>query len=171
MLKEISHYWQRVLQGTAHWVSYKKQYYAGNLLTEGAIVAEIAQLIATFLPDNEKFECEKMYQELDVFIEDQTRIDIVIGKWKKVDGKKVLINNHIHSAIELKRYENNWDFIQNDFEKLWRLKRKLKNIRLFVVLVGQGKLPKKLFSDSFNIKRNNIVVSLNTLNSEYCKIK
>jgi len=52
-MKEVPHYWQRVLQGLAHWISYKKQYYSGRLLTEGAITAEVSQLIAAHLDDTD----------------------------------------------------------------------------------------------------------------------
>jgi len=97
-----------------------------------------------------------LYKELDPAIKDNTRADIIIGTLKKVGKKTERINKYIHSVIELKRYENSKQLIQNDFEKLWELRKKLPQLRLFEILVGQGKLPDKLFSESYNINRNSI---------------
>jgi hypothetical protein len=151
----VPHYWKKVLQGVSHWISYKQQYYAGHMLTEGAIVSEVAQLLNAKLPDSERFQCERMYKDFLVDKTGQTRLDLVIGK-KKTPHKDLIAKEDLLVAVEVKRYESDWKLIQSDIEKLYRLKSEHKNARLFLIVFGQGRLPKKLFTDSHFLKSRNL---------------
>lgn len=151
----VPHYWNEVLQGVAHWISYKQQYYSGNLLTEGAIVSEIAQLLNAKLPDSERFQCERMCKDFLAGKTGQTRFDLVIGN-NKTPREELIAKEDLLVAVEVKRYESDWKLIQSDIEKLYALKAVHKNVRLFLVVFGQGALPKKLFNDSHFLKRRNM---------------
>ena len=52
-----------VLQGVAHWIGYKKQFYSGHLINEGAIVSEATGIMSAYMDSNQKIDCEKQYSE------------------------------------------------------------------------------------------------------------
>jgi hypothetical protein len=152
-MKAIPDHWSYVLQGVAHWIAYKKEYYFGHLLTEGAIVSEITQFLAAKLKGSQIVCCEVMYNKLDTSIVDSTRADIVI-----YSHKDTLTSENVLEVIEVKRLEKNHEFnkVIEDFEKLARLKNSCANARLFQVVVGQKKLIKTLLNKNHNLYRSNI---------------
>lgn len=166
----IPKYWNEILQGLSYWIAYKKQYFKDHLLTEGAIVAELTQLLSAKIESNMRIECERMYKEINPQIIDQSRVDILIGKKtndKYKNGKiKKLMPNELLEIIEVKRYEGDWKKVEVDFEKLFKLKKNLPNTRLFQIVVGQEKLPDKIFNSKHNLMRRSIYngnVELKTL--------
>ena len=147
-------HWSATLQAMAHWVAYKKQYFNGHLLLEGAIIAELTQLLSAKLDFPLRLKCEMMYREIFDQITDQTRTDLVIGK---NENDKFIIKE----VIEVKRYEvnkkvDNFDKIQEDMEKLYLLSKIANCPRLFLVVIGQHKLPSKLFGELKGMKRSNV---------------
>ncbi len=152
-MKELPSHWSYVLQGVAHWVAYKKEYYFGHLLTEGAIVSEITQFLAAKLKGSQIVCCEEMYKSLDPSIKDQTRADIVIYA-----DKNGLTARDVLEVIEVKRLEKDHEFgkVIEDFEKLARLKKACSNARLFQVVIGQKKLIKTWLNANHNLYRSNV---------------
>lgn len=155
-MKQVPQYWSPVLQALAHWIAYKKQYYHGHLLSEGAIVAELTQLLSAKIDTNFKIQCERMYKDFVRSLNDQTRVDIVIGDKLKVTTKGKLKVDGLTDIIEVKRYEGQFSKIEDDFEKLAVLKDACSEARLFQVIVGQHILPDKLFTDNHNVKTGNV---------------
>lgn len=136
------------LQGLAYWLAYKKQFYNGYTLSEGAIVGELAQGINSNIDKEEEvLECERMYKELSPSIEGQTRLDLAIGNISEGTKGKTLKVNTLKFAIEVKRYENGWNLILEDLKKLKELNIRNKDIRCFLIVASQDHRPEKLVSD------------------------
>lgn len=162
-MKDVPIHWHSVLQALAHWVAYKKEYFYGHLLPEGAIVAELTQLIAANINEGQRLECERMYKDFDSSINGQARADIVIGskpvrteEEKKSHVKKMMSLDDLAEVVEVKRYEGNFIKTQEDFEKLAQLKVNNPGLRLFQVVVGQRSLPVKLFTKAHSLHRKNL---------------
>jgi len=169
-MNDVPAHWGNVLQALAHWVAYKKEYFHGHLLPEGAIVAELTQLLSAKIDVKQKLECERMYKEFDSSIKTTIRADIVIGdKPAKLKDMQGGVQKHIHleqltEVIEVKRYEGRWDKTLADFKKLARLKGIKSDLRLFQVIVAQQRLPEKLFNKKYRIFTKNICPETDGLN-------
>ncbi len=136
------------LQGLAYWLAYKKQFYNGYTLSEGAIVGELAQGINSNIDkQNEVLECERMYKELSPSIKGQTRLDLAIGDISEGKRGKTLKVTTLKFALEVKRYENGWNLILEDLEKLKELHRQNEAIKCFLIVASQDCRPDKLVSD------------------------
>lgn len=58
-------YWaEDVLQGIAFWIGHRRTYYRYHPLTEGAITAELCNLLNAKLRNGEQLTCEVMYRKL-----------------------------------------------------------------------------------------------------------
>ncbi|WP_149304913.1 hypothetical protein [Pareuzebyella sediminis] len=136
------------LQGLAYWLAYKKEFYNDYKLSEGAIVGELAQGINSNIDNhNEVLECERMYKELSPCIKGQTRLDLAIGRKSKGTRGKSLNIETLKYALEVKRYENGWNLILEDLNKLKELHSQNKLIRCFLIVASQNYRPVKLVSD------------------------
>lgn len=149
-LSDLPDWMEPTLQGLAFWLAYKKQFYNGYTLSEGAIVGELAQGINASIDGTTMvLECERMYKELADDLDGQTRLDLAVGhksQGKKEKKSKTLDATKLVYAIEVKRYENGWSQILSDIEKLGDLKKKNKDIRCFLIVVSQDLKPEKLVS-------------------------
>jgi hypothetical protein len=157
-MNDLPNHWAPALQALAYWIAYKQQYYSNSLLPEGAIVAELTQLLSSNIENGLRVECEKMYKELDDTILDGGRADIIIGKKGKLKDKKgsKITKDDIREVVEVKRYEGSFDRLVKDMEKLNALNITWVDVRKYLVVVGQKKLPEKIFTVKYNVKRNNI---------------
>lgn len=161
-MKDVPKHWNSVLQALTYWIAYKQQYYRHHLLTEGAIVGELTQLIWSNIDSSMKLECESLYKQFDTSIPDSKLCDLVIGKGTirnttKISGKYPKLNSEeILEAIEVKRYEGSFERITADFEKIYELRKGNPQARLFTVIVGQKELPYRVFTDSYNVKKSNV---------------
>src|SRR4030042_2856517 len=157
-MNQIPNHWAPALQALAYWIAYKQQYYSNSLLPEGAIVAELTQLLSSNIDNTLRVECEKMYKEIDSTIEDGGRADIIIGAKGNLKDKKgsKISKETIHEVIEVKRYEGSFNRLVKDMEKLSALNIDGNEGRKYLVVVGQKKLPGKIFNDKHNVKRKNI---------------
>jgi hypothetical protein len=157
----VEQYWGAALQGLAYWIAYKQQYFDGHLLPEGAIVAELAQLLAVHIPDTKKVECERLYKDREFLVDTNIRADIVISdKPEKNEDYHELIQkipgSYWKEIVEVKRYEQTFKNIEKDSEKLIKLYSDSQDHHLYQVVVGQGKLPDELFTGDFNLRTRNI---------------
>lgn len=144
-MKDIGNHWGKVLQAVAHWIAYKKQYFDGHLLVEGAIVGELSQLLSAKLKNGLALKLEMHYSDIDSAITDGSRCDIAIGKFVKGIFQ-------VEEVVEVKRFEvdkkaNNIGGIEEDFIKLNRLNNTNPRPRLIQVVVGQRTLPKEYFGN------------------------
>lgn len=157
-MNELANHWGPSLQALAYWIAYKQQYYANSLLPEGAIVAELTQLLSSNIDNSMRVECEKMYKEIDNTITHGERVDIIIGTKGTLADKKgsKISKENIHEVIEVKRYEGAYKRMIKDMEKLSALNIEGTDGRKYLVVVGQKKLPDKIFNNTQNVKRTNI---------------
>jgi hypothetical protein len=126
-----------VLQGVAHWIGYKKQFYSGHLINEGAIVSEATGIMSAYMDSNQKMDCEKQYSEISSKINGGERADIV----RCTDGK-------IDFVVEVKRFEAGRKLIELDLFKLSKIKQNNKEIRCCLLLVSQTKAPFPFINDN-----------------------
>lgn len=131
ILKKTSPKWiDPVLQGLAYWLGYKKQFYHGHLINEGAIVSEALSLLSVNIEPVQKIYCEEMYSKIVSSINRKERADLVIYKHDKIEF-----------VIEVKRFESGKNLIDADLKKLARIKNGNIEIRCFLLLVSQKKIP------------------------------
>ena len=155
MMKDVPKHWEKVLQAAAHWIAYKKQYFDGHLLLEGAIVAELTQLLSAKLDKSMQLKCEMHYKNILGAGKGSKRADLVVGK--KESDEFI-----IHEVIEVKRFEinkkkGNLNEIKKDFEKLSQVTDLNPRPRLFQLIVGQHSLPDVYFNKKKeSMKRKNV---------------
>jgi hypothetical protein len=137
----------RVLQGVAHWIGYKKQFYSGHLINEGAIVSEAIGIMSAYMDSNQQIECEKQYSEISDQINGGERADIV----RCTDGK-------IDFVVEVKRFEAGRKLIEADLIKLSKIKQNNKDIRCCLLLVSQSKAPFPFVNDNGIADRNKYIL-------------
>lgn len=143
-----STFWiDRALQGTAHWIGYKNQFYSGHLINEGAIVSEVTGIMSACMDSNQKIECEKQYSEISNNINGSIRADIV----RCTDGK-------IDFVVEVKRFEAGIKLIEADLHKLAKVKESNKDIRCCLLLISQTKAPFPFVNDNGVADRNKYVL-------------
>jgi hypothetical protein len=119
-----------VLQALSFWIGYKKELYRHHLLSEGAIVAELAFLINSKLKKNEIVKCEEHYKKIVKQINNQSRADILIEK-----------ENQPFIVIEVKRNNSSKKLIDFDLKKLANLKKIKPELRVFLILISQRRKP------------------------------
>jgi len=137
-----------VLQGTAHWIGYKKQYYSGHLINEGAIVSEVTSLLNSFMNSNQRVRCEVQYSDISKKINGSDRADIVGYTDEKIDF-----------VIEVKRFEAGKKLIDSDLLKLSKIKEVNKEIRCLLLMVSQSKAPFPFINDKGVADRLKIPIS------------
>jgi hypothetical protein len=161
-MNELANHWGPSLQALSYWIAYKQQYYRHHLLTEGAVVGELTQLISANIDSSLKLECESLYKQFDANFPDSKQCDLVIGKKTTRNSTKIkkrypkLNSDEILEAIEVKRYEGDFKRISKDFEKIYDLRKANPKAQLFTLVVGQKQLPIEIFTDSYNVRKSNI---------------
>lgn len=119
------------LQGLAFWLGYRKQLFRHHDLPEGALVAELSTLMYAHIGQDEILECEYPYSGL-IGDPDLSRVDIAL-----------LRENLPHTFIEVKRGKAATKLIEGDITKLARIRELNPEIRCFLIIGSQGKLPVK----------------------------
>lgn len=126
-----------VLQGLSFWLGYKRELYRHHLLNEGAIVAELTSLISLKFKSRGIVKCEERYDRIGTNIDNKSRADIFIE-----------INNKPFIVIEVKRIEAGKRLIDFDLVKLAKIKELDSGIRVFLILVSQGKKLKAYINEN-----------------------
>ncbi len=124
------------LQGLAFWLGYRKQLYRHHDLPEGALVAELSSIMYGHIGQDEKLECEFPYSDL-IADPDLTRVDIAL-----------LRDDIPHTFIEVKRGKAAAKLIEEDIKKLARIKESNPEIRCFLIIGSQGKLPSRFVDEN-----------------------
>ena len=161
-MNELPKHWHSTLQGLSYWIAYKRQYFSRHLLPEGAIVAELTQLLSANIETGMKIECERMYKSFGYKEFGQGRMDIAIGKItdtekaKAKKGKRRSTIDELHEMVEVKRYEGDKKKLFKDMEKLALVSDENNEVRKFLVVVGQNKLPDLFFTDKHKVRTGNV---------------
>lgn len=129
------------MQGICYWVGHRRSYYRHYSLMEGAIVAELANLIHSQIGSNDYLFCEVPYKDLNVkngsSNDLKTRLDLLVSH-EPVDGK---YDSQNLIAIEVKRGTASMEAINQDIIRLANLKRVRPEIATFLMIVSENKLP------------------------------
>jgi hypothetical protein len=125
---------QTALQGLCFWMGHRQSLYHDWPLQEGALVAELANLLAAANKDrNWKIQCEEQYKNVSD-TNGRTRADICI--W---ENEKPLY------LVEVKRYSAPQEKIDEDLKKLAEAMRETPDMRCFLVLTSEKQRPKERY--------------------------
>jgi hypothetical protein len=152
---EIPPIWfRKSLQGLAYWVGHRCSIYSGWALSEGALVAELCNLIHAHLSDAYTLRCEVSYpnflKKSYSHIGDKARVDLSV--WRTVtdrDGKK---RSRPRFAIEVKRAKSAKGRIDEDLQRLAAIAEESTGIRAFLCVVSEKHLPDRFVSSQGNRK-------------------
>lgn len=140
--------WAEVaLQGVTYWIGHRRAQYPHHPLTEGALVAELCNLIYGKLPDAQLLKCEVMYAELlaeaqpspNTILSERARADLVIVEATKGAETPRFV-------IEVKRSSAGDSQINADMRRLAEVRRRLKGVRTYLFVVSEARRPERFVS-------------------------
>lgn len=136
---------QRALQGVAYWMGHRRCLYRDYPLSEGALVAEVCNLIYANLPDHLELHCEVQYakfvksRELPRILQGKIRADLVIAE-KPVRAGSDPVPEFI---IEVKRASTSKGLIDADLQRLAAARRLCPDARAFLFVISEANRPKR----------------------------
>jgi len=139
---------EKALQGVAFWIGHRRCLYRDYPLSEGALVAEICNLIHANLGANEYLLCEVMYTKLlegkayPAELTARARADLVIATAKTLDEDA----SAAKFIIEVKRYKAGKAQIDSDLKRLAAVRRTHGKIRAFMFVISEAELPPRFVS-------------------------
>lgn len=139
---DIPHWLNMAMRGVVCWIGWRRSFYRMHNLVEGAIVAEVCNLIAANLDDGKKLICEKLYYEINP--------KFPIGKTKRADlailqtDKK---ENRVTHVIEVKR-NSSLKKIWEDVERLGSLKKLNSEIKTYLLIVSEHERPQNYVTEN-----------------------
>lgn len=160
----------RALQGLVYWIGHRRAMFDGHHLTEGALVAETCNLIYTSLHDDEDLLCEVQYSKLlperlpDCFGKKSMADLVIVGASNGDQAKESL--DYASAVIEVKRASVWSKDIDKDIRRLAALKAEKPNVRAFLFLVSEAKLPDRFVSNNGTAKLGKHRIE--GINSHYC---
>lgn len=153
-LEEFPPWAKYALQGVAYWMGHRSCLYRHYPLSEGALVAEICNLIHANLPDKYELTCEVQYSKLlpeenedddrKPILTQKARADLVVSA-----GKLDFENDDLDPRyfIEVKRASAPKAQINADLKRLAEVKRKFPNARAFLFVISERNRPTRFVSD------------------------
>ncbi len=140
-----------VLQGLAYWIGYSRAYYRHYHLLEAAITAELCNLLNAKINsggENLYLCAEVPYRKLlskkNQRSDDNRRLDLLItSKPEKNCANSDNFSKTGKIAIEVKRGDAPKSEITRDLRRLAELKSANSNLRTFLIIAGESKLPKQ----------------------------
>lgn len=153
-LNRIPSWAEDALQGITFWIGHRRSMYRHHELTEGAIVAELANLISHRLvgEDNQKAHlyCEVLYRNVLTNKEVKagsdpwgaTRLDLLVASESvsRAQIKTHDFSNSVTQVIEVKRAFPQ-SKINGDLRRLANLVAVKPSVRAFLIVVAQAKIP------------------------------
>jgi hypothetical protein len=141
---------EQALQGITFWIGHRRALYRHYPLLEGAINAELCNLINSNLGDGEYLHCEVKYRnivasrKLDSQFNDE-RVDLLIASTPVSEQKRNSFNFDASAqiAIEVKRGKAQASEIDKDLNRLALLKEAKPELSTFLVIVSEKHLPSK----------------------------
>jgi hypothetical protein len=136
---------RRALQGIAYWMGHRRCLYRDYPLSEGALVAEICNLIYANLPDDLELHCEVQYAKFlkstkDVkILQSKSRADLVIAK-KAFRANSDPVPEFI---IEVKRASTSKGLMDADLQRLAAARRLCPNARAFLFVISEANRPRR----------------------------
>jgi hypothetical protein len=136
---------QKALQGVTYWIGHRRCLYRDYPLSEGALVAEVCNLIYANLPQNFELLCEVQYSrfvagnELPEVLKGRVRADLVVAE--KANGAQV--EPIPRFIIEVKRASAPRAQMNADLCRLAAASCACHNIRAFLFVISEAKRPKR----------------------------
>ena len=136
---------ERALQGVAYWMGHRRCLYRDYPLSEGALVAEVCNLIYANLPKDLQLLCEVQYSDfvkhapLPKILQGKIRADLVIAEKPVPSGDKPAPK----FIIEVKRASAPKSQINADLSRLAAARRLCPDIRAFLFAISEAKRPKR----------------------------
>lgn len=129
----IPNWMNDVMQGMCYWIGHRRSYYRQHPLSEGALTAELCNLIASGIDGT--LSCETPYRSLVKDLKSRERLDIFVNE--TANGGDI-------TAIEVKRGSASKIDINKDIIRLAALKKANQNYKTFLMLISEDKLPQQL---------------------------
>jgi hypothetical protein len=152
----------KALQGVAFWVGHRRSMYSSYALSEGALTAELCNLIYANLQKDYRLRCELSYEK---FLPDGVKpADIVSGK--RVDlsvWKRYLVVNGRYRrrpiyVIEVKRANAGKTRIDQDLQRLAFVVKESDEIRAFLFVISEGKRPQRFVNERGHAKNKHVKI-------------
>jgi hypothetical protein len=144
-LKKHPEWVREALQGVTYWMGHRRCLYRDYPLSEGALVAEVCNLIYANLPADLQLLCEVQYSSLvnsdllpEIF-QRKTRADLVVAKIPERNEDEP-IPRYI---IEVKRASASKSQINADLSRLAVARRLRPGIRAFLFVISEANRPKR----------------------------
>jgi hypothetical protein len=139
----------RALQGVTYWIGHRRCLYRQYPLAEGALVAELCNLIHANLHHNFLLTCEVQYTDLldgrpkpDILTQ-RARADLVISERPgRKDGEP-----RPRFIIEVKRASAPKAQIDSDLQRLAAVKTTYRGVRTFMFLIAEAHRPKRFVDE------------------------
>ena len=140
------------LQGLAFWVGYRRSIYSAHELSEGALAAELCNLLHAHLPESLRLSCEEPYSKflpagvVRKEVGAKARVDLSI--WERCLPKNSdRYRQRPRYAIELKRASAAKSLIDQDLRRLAYIVEESQGIRGILCLASEGKRPKRFVTN------------------------
>jgi hypothetical protein len=130
--------------------------YSSYELSEGALTAELCNLIHANLPKDYRLRCELPYKKF--FLDGVEMPGIVSGKrvdlsvWKRRKTASDHYQQHPKYVIEVKRAKAGNKRIDRDLQRLAAVVEVSNGIRGFLFVMSEGKLPSRFVSEDGHAK-------------------
>ncbi|WP_299776852.1 hypothetical protein [uncultured Roseobacter sp.] len=152
---------EKALQGIAFWIGHRRSIYEGYDLSEGAIVAEICNIVYAHLSDGQILRCEVPLSEISpssINIPSRGRppsADIVIQRKTSGASIKGTTSNKYTTeyVVEVKRASAQKNDINKDIERLADVKACNPEIGAFLIIVSEARRPDRFVTQSGNARR------------------
>jgi hypothetical protein len=148
-LQQLPHWAQRALQGVTYWIGHRRCLYRNYPLAEGALVAEICNLIHANLTDELVLLCEVQYTDLlggkvkPSVLTQRARADLVVAVDSHDDESEPVPK----FIIEVKRSSAPRAQIDADLRRLAAVRETHATIRCFLFLVAEAKRPNRFVTE------------------------
>ena len=162
---DIPKFIRKALQGVTFWIGHRRCIYRDYPLLEGAIVAEMCNLLFANAESNLKIECETHYKDFSSKIDQNKRIRADIAIFEKNSD---LDTKTLKYVIEVKRYSAGETNFKKDIVRLYELKKILPKIRTFLFIISEAELPSKFVykngkKEGFSIRKEFCIPNNNNL--------
>lgn len=148
MKSKLQHYpsWTReALQGVTYWIGHRRCLYRNYPLSEGALVAEVCNLIYANLPEDLELLCEVQYSkfvagdDLPEVLKGRIRADLVVAEKANHEDAEPIPR----FIIEVKRASAPNAQINADLSRLAAARRVCHDIRAFLFIISEAQRPKR----------------------------
>ena len=155
-LKKLPSWAKEALQGVAYWMGHRRCLFRHYPLAEGALVAEICNLIHANLHGSLMLRCEVLYAELlpeapepkhvgkgEKILTEKSRADLVVSEVSPHSGTKP----RPKFIIEVKRASAPKAYIDADLRRLAEVRHGYPGARAFLFLISEANRPDRFVNE------------------------